>query len=50
MKDGAGGSGPVMEEGPETFGHGEDPLAHGHVGNDVVHQVSRGLGHALGAA
>jgi hypothetical protein len=25
----AGGPGPVVEEGPETFGHGEDELAHG---------------------
>jgi hypothetical protein len=50
VKDGAGGPGPVMEEGPETFGHGEHPLADGHVGNDVVHQVGRGLGHALGVA
>jgi hypothetical protein len=50
VEDGAGGPGPMMEEGPETFGHGEDPLADGHVGNDVVHQVSRGLGHALGVA
>ena len=39
-----------MEEGPEAFGHREDPLAHGHMGNDVVHQVSCGLGHALGVA
>jgi hypothetical protein len=50
VEDGAGGPGPMMEEGPETFGHGEDPLADRHVGNDVVHQVSRRLGHALGAA
>jgi hypothetical protein len=50
MQHGAGGAGPVMEEGPETFGHGKDPLADGHMGNDVVHQVSRGLGHALGVA
>ena len=48
MQHGAGGSGPVMEEGPKTFGHGEDPLAHRHVGEDVVHQVGGGLGHALG--
>jgi hypothetical protein len=44
----------TMEEGPETgtarsvVWHGEDPLADGQVGNDAVHQVSRGLGHALG--
>ena len=50
VKDGAGGPGSVMEEGPETFGHGEDPLADGHVGNHVVHQVSRRGGHARGAA
>jgi len=48
MKDGAGGPGPVMEEGPETFGDGKNPLADGQVGDDIVHQVSRGLGHALG--
>ena len=48
MKNGAGGPGSVMEEGPETFGHGEDPLAHGHVWDDVVHQVGRRLGHSLG--
>jgi hypothetical protein len=50
VKDGASGPGLVMEERPEAFGHGEDPLADGHVGNDVVHQVSRRLGHALGVA
>ena len=38
--------GAVMEEGWETFGHGEDRLADGHVGKDVVHQVSRGSGPA----
>ena len=41
-----------MEEGPETFRHGKDPLAHGYVGEDVVHQVVNQvgcrLGHALG--
>jgi hypothetical protein len=40
----------VVKEGPEAFGHGKDELAHGHMGKDVVHQVSRGLGHALRAA
>ena len=50
VEDGAGGPGSVMEEGPETFGHGEDELAHGYVGKNMVHQVRRGLGHALGAA
>jgi len=50
VEDGAGGPGSVMEEGPETFGHGEDPLADGQVGNDMVHQVSRRFGHALGVA
>jgi hypothetical protein len=50
VKDGAGGPRPVMEEGSEALGYGEDPLADGHVGNDMVHQVSRGLGHALGVA
>ena len=50
MEDGAGGAGPVMKEGPEAFGHGEDELAHRYVGNDVVHQVGRRLGHALGPA
>ena len=48
MKNGAGGPGPVMKVGPETFGHGEDPLAHGYVGEDAVDQVGRRLGHALG--
>jgi hypothetical protein len=50
VKDGAGGPGPVVEVGPQTLGNGEDELAHRHVGNDVVHQVSRRLGHALGPA
>jgi hypothetical protein len=50
VEDGTGGPGPVVEEGPETFGHREDPLADGHVGNDVVHQVGGGLGHAFGVA
>ena len=48
MKDGAGGPGSVVEEGPEAFGDGEDELAQRHMGNDVVHQVSCSLGHALG--
>ena len=48
MEDGRGGPGPVMEEGPETFGHGEHKLAHRHVGKDVVHQVGGRFGHALG--
>jgi hypothetical protein len=50
VKDGAGRAGAVMKEGPEALGHGEDELADGHVGNDVVHQVGCGLGHALGPA
>ena len=48
MEDGRGGPGSVMEEGPEAFGHGEDELADGYVGKDVVCQVGRGLGHAFG--
>ncbi len=48
MQDGAGGPGPVMEEGPEAFGDGQDPLTDGYVGDDVVHQVSRRPGHPLG--
>jgi hypothetical protein len=37
-----------MEEGSETFRHGEDPLADGYVGEDGVRQAGRGLRHALG--
>ncbi len=48
VEDGAGGLGPVVEEGPEAFGDREDELANRYVGEDVVHQVSGGLGHALG--
>ena len=50
VEDGAGGPRPVVEEGAEALGDGEHPLAHGHVGEDVVHQVGGGLGHALGVA
>ena len=50
VKDGAGGPGPVVEEGAQTLGAGEHPTAHGHVREDVVHQVSRRLGHAFGIA
>jgi hypothetical protein len=50
VKDGAGGAGPVMKEGPEALGDGEHELAHRHVGKDVVHQVGCGLGHTLGPA
>ena len=50
VENGTGGPGPVMKVGPEALGDGQDPLAHRHVGNDVVHQVSRRLGHALGVA
>ena len=48
VKDGAGGSRAVVEEGPEAFGEGEHDLADGYVGNDVLDQVGRRLGHALG--
>jgi hypothetical protein len=50
VKDGAGGPGPVVEVRPQTLGNGEDELAHGYVGDDVVHQVGRRLGHALRSA
>jgi hypothetical protein len=50
VEDGAGRAGPVMKEGPEAFGHGKDELADGYMGEDVVHQVGRRLGHALGPA
>ncbi|MCJ7627524.1 MAG: hypothetical protein MUO50_03950, partial [Longimicrobiales bacterium] len=50
VKNGAGGPGSVMEEGPEAFGDGQHPLAHRHMGENGVHQVSRRLGHALGVA
>jgi hypothetical protein len=48
VKDSTGGAGSVMEEGSQTFGNGEHHLTHRHVGDDVVHQVGCGLGHALG--
>jgi hypothetical protein len=48
VEDGRGGSVAVVEEGSKTLGYGEHHLAHRHVGNDVVHQVSGSLGHALG--
>ncbi|MCJ7630598.1 MAG: hypothetical protein MUO50_19660 [Longimicrobiales bacterium] len=50
VEDGGCGTGPVMEEGPETLGNGQDPLAHRDMGEDVVHQMGRRLGHALGVA
>jgi len=50
VEDGAGGPGAVMKEGPEAFGHGKHNLADRYVGEDVVHQVGCGLGHALGPA
>ena len=50
MEDSAGGPGPVVEEGAEALGDREDPLAGRHVGEDMVHQVGGGLGHALGVA
>ncbi len=49
-EDGARGQGPVVEEGPQAFGDGEDELAHRDVGEDVVHQVGGGLSHAAGSA
>ena len=33
VEDGAGGPGPVVEKRPKPFGHGEDELAHRHMGN-----------------
>ncbi len=50
VQDRCGGPGSVVEVRPQTFWNGEDELAHGHVGNDVIHQVGRGLGHAFGVA
>jgi hypothetical protein len=47
VEDGRGGPGPVIEEGPEALGDGEHELAHGDVGEEVVHEVGGGLGHAL---
>ncbi len=39
-----------VEEGPQPLGDGEHELAHRHVGNDVINEVGRRLGHALGVA
>jgi hypothetical protein len=50
VQDRCGGPGPVVEVRPQTFWNGEDELAHGHVGNDMIHQVGCGLGHAFGVA
>ena len=50
VQDRCGGPGPVMEEGPEAFGNGEDDLADGYVGKNVIHQVRCSLGHAPGVA
>ena len=50
MENGAGGPGPVMEEGPEAFGDREYELADRYMGDDMVYQVGRGLGHALGVS
>ena len=50
MEDSAGGPGPVVEERAEALGDREDPLAGRHVGEDMVHQVGGGFGHALGVA
>ena len=50
VKHSAGGRGPMVEEGTETFRHGEDPLADGYVGQDVIHQVGCRRSHALGAS
>jgi hypothetical protein len=46
VEDGAGGPGPVMEEGPKALGDRQDPLAHGDVGEDVIDQVGGGFDHA----
>ena len=48
MQHGGGGLGPVVEVGPQTLGNGEHKLADRDVGEDVVHQVGRRFGHALG--
>ena len=37
MKDGAGGPGPVVEVGAQALGDGQDPLAHRHMGNDMIY-------------
>jgi hypothetical protein len=38
----------AVEEGPETLGNRQHPLAHRDVREDMVHEVGRGLGRALG--
>jgi hypothetical protein len=48
VENGAGGPGPVMEEGAEALRDRQHPLADGYVGEDAVHQMGCGLGHTLG--
>jgi len=37
VEDGAGGPGPVVEVGAQALGDGQDPLAHRHMGNDMIY-------------
>ena len=48
VEDGRGGSGAVVEEGPEPPGDGNHELVHRDVGEDMVHQMGSRLGHAAG--
>jgi hypothetical protein len=50
VEDGPGGPGPMVEEGPQALRDREHELAHGQVGENVIHQVGGRLGHALGVA
>ena len=50
VQHGGSGPGPVVKEGPQTFGNRQHELAHRDVGEDMVHHMGGGLGHAPGSA
>jgi len=50
VQHGGSGPGPVVEVGPQTLGNREHKLSHWDVGEDMVHHMGGGLGHAAGPA
>ena len=49
-RHGGDGSGSVGEHAPQSLGHGDHPLPHGHRRNDVIGEMRRRLGHVAAVA
>jgi hypothetical protein len=45
LREGCDGSGAVCEKAPQSLGHGDHPLPHGHRRDDVIDKMRGRLGH-----